>query len=180
MFRHVFTTFYCCIRYFTGADGTKHTKAALTQEVEKTEESWRRTATEAAQPSNGKSGVKGLFEEILQEHGEDTWGEQVTGSNTDISDRANDPALRQPSPGPVGGGNHVWFPTLDATAAEGLCAPPTLQLRGGPGQETESRHAHLPEEEPAIALEIGSNATSTCNLNCNVLFHSVMAIQVYF
>ncbi|CAL8388082.1 unnamed protein product [Gadus morhua 'NCC'] len=66
-------------RYFTSAESSKLARSALTQEVEKNEESsLQTTTTEAADPAsktprmtaepNTSSCFKGLYEEFLQEH----------------------------------------------------------------------------------------------------------------
>lgn len=87
---HIYLLFFIVLRYFTGADSNKHAKDALTQEVEKMEaallskttpegvetvpENPHKAPRLEAQPdssSSRKSSLKGLFEEILQEHDEE-------------------------------------------------------------------------------------------------------------
>ncbi|RXN29633.1 centrosomal protein of 112 kDa [Labeo rohita] len=82
---HVFMVFIIVsFRYFSSADNIKHAKDALTVEMEKTEKSTTVAETIAENPkktprmevqvggsSSRESSLKGLFEEILQEHDEE-------------------------------------------------------------------------------------------------------------
>lgn len=103
-------------RYFSSADNIKHAKDALTVEMEKIEKSLKMTTTAVAETiaenpkktarlevqvgsSSSESSLKGLFEEILQEHDEEhAAGTTSTCSTSDICDGANYLTLRQPIP----------------------------------------------------------------------------------
>nr|XP_043897683.1 zinc finger BED domain-containing protein 4-like [Solea senegalensis] len=130
-------------RYFTSADSIKHAKDALTQEVEKMEVLQSRTTPEGAervpenphkaprmeaQPdssSSRKSSLKGLFEEILQEHDEER-GASSTSTQVQIQTYLTEQTVpRSDSPFHYWGVNAIRFPTLAATAAKFLCAPCT-------------------------------------------------------
>lgn len=141
--RYLFIMFYCCFRYFTGADCIKHAKDALTREVDKMEALLSRTMPEGAetvpenphnapcmeaQPdsrSSRKSSLKGLFEEILQEHDEER-GASGTSTQVQIQTYLTEQTFpRLDSPFQHWGVNQIRFPTLAATAAKFLCAPCT-------------------------------------------------------
>ncbi|XP_059415467.1 zinc finger BED domain-containing protein 4-like [Carassius carassius] len=130
-------------RYFTGADSNKHAKDALTQEVEKMEAALlSRTTPEGAetvpenphkaprleaQPDSRKSSLKGLFEEILQEHDEE---HGASSTSTQVQNQiqtylTEQTVPRSDSPFQYWEVNQISFPTLAATAAKFLFAPCT-------------------------------------------------------
>ncbi|XP_052393278.1 zinc finger BED domain-containing protein 4-like [Carassius gibelio] len=133
-------------RYFTGADSNKNAKDALTQEVEKMEaallsrttpkgaetvpENPHKAPRLEAQPdssSSRKSSLKGLFEEILQEHDEERG---ASSTSTQVQNQiqtylTEQTVPRSDSPFQYWGVNQIRFPTLAATAAKFLCAPCT-------------------------------------------------------
>ena len=85
----------CYCRYFTSAESSKLARSALTQEVEKNEESsLQTTTTEAADPAsktprmttepNTSSCFKGLYEEFLQEHAAEQGGASSTVTQVQI------------------------------------------------------------------------------------------------
>lgn len=143
--RHVFICYFSLFRYFTGADSIKHAKDALTQEVEKMEAALlSRTPPEGAetvpenphkaprletQPgSSRKSSLKGLFEEIVQEHDEERGASCTTSTHVQNQIRTyltEQTVPRSDSPFQYWGVNEFRFPTLAATAAKFLCAPCT-------------------------------------------------------
>ncbi|ROL50877.1 Zinc finger BED domain-containing protein 4 [Anabarilius grahami] len=128
-------------RYFTGADSNKHAKDALTQDVEKmvaallsrTRPEGAETVPEKAprleaQPdssSSRKSSLKGLFEEILQEHDEERGASSTQVQNQIQTYWTEQTVPRSDSPFQYWGVNQIRFPTLAATAAKFLCAPCT-------------------------------------------------------
>lgn len=134
--------YYCNFRYFTSADSIKHAKDALTKEVEKMEESLR--TTEAAEPaekaarmeaqaeasSSGRKStlLKGVFEEILQEHMEvgESGATSSTSSQVQIHTYLSQKTIpHSESPFKYWKDHKLQFPTLAATAAKFLCAPST-------------------------------------------------------
>lgn len=83
-----------------------------------------------AQPdssSSRKSSLKGLFEEILQEHDEERG---ASSTSTQVQNQiqtylTEQTVPRSDSPFQYWGVNQIRFPTLAATAAKFLCAPCT-------------------------------------------------------
>lgn len=139
----MYLLFFIVFRYFTGADSIKHAKDALTQEVEKMEALLSRTTPEGPETvpenphkvprmeaqqdrsSSRKSSLKGLFEEILQEHDEER-GASSTSTQVQIQTYLTEQTVpRSDSPFQYWGVNQIRFPTLAATAAKFLCAPCT-------------------------------------------------------
>ena len=124
-----------------------------------------------AQPdsSSRKSSFKGLFEEILQEHGEERGASTQVQIQTYLTEQT---VPRSDSPYQYWGVNQTRFPTLAATAEKFLCAPCTSVdserlCRKEQVRRRESRNAHLPEEESAFALEIMNNS-KLLKCYCNV------------
>lgn len=86
----------CYCRYFTSAESSKLARSALTQVVEKNEESssLQTTTTEAADPviktpqmtaePNTSRCFKGLYEEFLQEHAAEQGGASSTVTHVQI------------------------------------------------------------------------------------------------
>ncbi|XP_050953902.1 zinc finger BED domain-containing protein 4 [Labeo rohita] len=125
-------------RYFSSADNIKHAKDALTVEMEKTEKSTTVAETIAENPkktprmevqvggsSSRESSLKGLFEEILQEHDEEH-GAGTTSTHFQLQTYMMEQTIsRSDSPFQYWAVNRVRFPSLAATAAKFLCAPGT-------------------------------------------------------
>lgn len=127
--------FYC--RYFTSAENRKLARSALTQEVEKNEESSLQiTTTDAAEPAsktlrmtaepNTSSCFKGLYEEFLQEHAAEQGGPSSTVTQVQIETYLAERTIhRVESPFEYWGKNKERFPSLATTAAKFLSAPST-------------------------------------------------------
>ncbi|KAI2648703.1 Zinc finger BED domain-containing protein 4 [Labeo rohita] len=125
-------------RYFSSADNIKHAKDALTVEMEKTEKSTTVAETIAENPkktprmevqvggsSSRESSLKGLFEEILQEHDEEH-GAGTTSTHFQLQTYMMEQTIsRSDSPFQYWAVNRVRFPSLAATAAKFLCTPGT-------------------------------------------------------
>lgn len=130
-------------RYFSSADNIKHAKDALTVEMEKIEKSLKMTTTAVAETiaenpkktarlevqvggsSSSESSLKGLFEEILQEHDEEH-GAGTASTHVQLQTYVMEQTIsRSDSPFQYWAVNQVRFPTLAATAAKFLCAPGT-------------------------------------------------------
>ena len=124
----------CYCKYFTSAESSKLARSALTQEVEKNEESsLQTTTTEAADPAsktprmtaepNTSSCFKGLYEEFLQEHAAEQGG--ASSTVTQETYLAEKTIHRTESPFEYWGKNKERFPSLATTAAKFLSAPST-------------------------------------------------------
>ncbi|KAI4872545.1 hypothetical protein NFI96_025157, partial [Prochilodus magdalenae] len=127
-------------RYFTNEDAVEHTKAALTQEMEKMEEMLHRAkeseslATgpeekvpriEAAGPSRIQSSLTSLYENILEEH-EEPGSESAKRTVIQMQTYLKELTIpRSDNPFEYWGNNHARFPILAATAVKFLSAPST-------------------------------------------------------
>lgn len=143
---HLFIVFNIILfRYFSSVDNIKHAKDALTVEMEKIE-SLKMTTTTVAETiaenpkktpqmdvqvgggggsSSREGSLKGLFEEILQEHDEER-DAGTSSTHVQLQTYLMEPTISySDSPFQYWAVNQVRFPTLAATAAKFLCAPAT-------------------------------------------------------
>ncbi len=160
---HLFIVFNYCLNRCT-------TTAVAETIAENPKKTARLEVQVGSSSSSSESSLKGLFEEILQEHDEEhAAGTTSTCSTSDICDGANYLTLRQPipvlgsQPSSVShSGCHCckvslrpWYQcgqweTVQHSIYHCGCKKKQARRR-------ESRNAHFPEEELAIVIEIVSN-----------------------